>query len=438
MSDATSSTPSTAANTSGAQFAPFREISEVLRWAHSRWAPLAFVGLSIATILWIDFLKFYAIPVSFFSSGLLAALPALFATVTFVVMLLSTNAVMPAFLLWIDVHKDGTSLAAAYRQHIADAAIRRAELEERKRSAASKPSDVVAGRAATTPLSRNYPDLVLRWLWLSVFVGLLWAGWLVVICYNPDLSPNWVLPIIFVLSLVIAVTIFWRPVAAMNRGRPSWSFVFQFACGIASQNIVTFSVLYIILATTTDMQWQTLAAKGIVFLSALIAIAATQLVTASRVIQGPYKNMLKHACVGVIGVMAAIATVQPVGALLATYPLRVSGPDGRACMILHLTSEDTKASNVALSVRDNKHSGYTVPLKFVTHFDDTYYVKMQPINGAVYPIPAALINEFDSCPSAKAPPADTQTTSHANMPSGTVQAASSATTTAPHSASTIP
>lgn len=428
MSDSISTTSPGSTNATDTDFAPFREISEVLRWAHRRWAPLAFAGLSISTIFWIDFLKLYAIPVSFFSSGLLAALPALFATVMFVVMLFSMNAVMPAFLLWSNVHKDGMSLAAAYRQHVANAAERRSEQEADHKKIAPNESTVPPatpggsaahnGNAATTPPSRGYPDLVLRWLWLSIVVGFLWAGWIIIIFYHPDLSPNLVLPIIFVASLIIAVAIFWQPVASMNRGRPSWSFMLQFTGGIASQNIVAFSTLYIILKTTTDTQWQTLVSKGIVFLLALVIIATTQLVTATRVIQGPYKNMLKHACVGVIGVMAAIATIQPVGALLATYPLRVSGPDGHACMILHLTSVGTKASSVVSSVKDGKRLGFTVPLQFVTHFDDTYYVKIKPIGGDVYSIPSALVDEFDRCPLANVDPANATGIASANTPSG--------------------
>jgi hypothetical protein len=424
MSDSTSTTLPGSNIATDTDFAPFREISEVLRWAHSRWAPLAFAGLSISTILWIDFLKLYAIPVSFFSSGLLPALPALFATVTFVVMLLSTNAVMPAFLLWSNVHKDGMSLAAAYRQHVADTAKRRtadhkkiASNESTMTPAASEISAIAYGKGAAASPPHGYPDLVLRWLWLSVSVGLLWAGWIVVIFYKPDLSPTLVLPTIFGISLAIAVAIFWQPIASMNRGRPSWSFMLQFTGGIASQNIVAFSVLYIILTTTTDTQWQTLAYKGIVFLLVLVIIATTQLATATRVIKGPYKNMLKHACVGVIVVMAAIAAVQPVGALLATYPLRISGPDGHACMILRLTSPGTKASSVVSSVKDSKRPGFTVPLQFVTHFDDTYYVKIKPIGGAVYSIPSALVDEFDSCTHANAGSANATGAASANTPS---------------------
>jgi hypothetical protein len=80
-------------------FDSFGEISDFLKWSQERVGPLTFVGLAIAALLWLDFLKFFSLPVSFLSLSSLSALPALFAIVVFAVIVLVFDAVMPGFVL---------------------------------------------------------------------------------------------------------------------------------------------------------------------------------------------------------------------------------------------------------------------------------------------------------------------------------------------------
>ncbi len=88
------------------------EISRLLLWLTQRWAALALGGFVLATILWMDFLREFGLPVSFISPGLLSALPVLGLAVGVPVLVATLLSVLMAVALWTPIHKDGPSLVA--------------------------------------------------------------------------------------------------------------------------------------------------------------------------------------------------------------------------------------------------------------------------------------------------------------------------------------
>jgi len=362
----------------------FEEISDLLKWAHDRAAPLAFIGLSIATLLWLDFIKTNAIPVSFFSSSLIAGLPALFATVTFVVMVLTLNSVMPAFVLWVPLYQGGPALASS-----------RLPAEQRNNEGVAKAKKVLDEEdSASRKISKATGTFINRWLAMMVLIGLAWACWILVASTHPKLSPLWALPVLFLSSEVLSPIFFWGPLKTIADQRPSFEFLCQLTASITLQNIVAFLVLYVALQTASNDSKFALAVRFLLYVITLVIIGAGQFIAAKRVAKGIYPDMLKHATVGIIALMAFVAVVPPLGGTLAAYPLSTE-IKGHACTIF--TAPSGSLPLAYAGVMDGKNPNHTHPLKFAFHFDDAYYVKDEVDADTVYAIPASVVGGFSGC-----------------------------------------
>lgn len=364
-------------------FDVFVEISDFLKWAQDRVGPLTFIGLAISALLWLDFLKFFSLPVSFLSSSSLAALPALFVTVVFVVVALTINAVMPAFVLWTPLFSDGPSLAS---------------LGLRKRVPTTEGNKVLNDLALSETDAREIRvKLVNRWIALGTFVGALWMLWVAsTFCPNSHVS-GWLLLINLALSAAAGRLLFLPLVKKVAGGKPSWSFILLLGGAILAQSVVTFWILYIFLKTTTDIAIWTLVFRAAVYILVIVGITLVQLLAAQRVAAGPYPDILKHGSLVAIGALIMIAATTPAGAMLVSYPLRTSAPDAGSCIVLTLLPAQANSPEAYARIQDINNQGHTVPFAFVTHLDDKYYAKIDPINGTVYTISDTLVEGVDSC-----------------------------------------
>lgn len=375
------------------KFDTFDEISDFLKWAQDRVGPLTFAGLAISALLWLDFLKVFSLPVSFLSVSSLSALPALFATVVFIVAAITINAVMPAFVLWTPLFSDGPSLASLSLQK----RLPTTENDTRRevQTTASKLSEAEAKKIRI--------KLVNRWISLGACIAILWTIWVAsTFCPNNHV-PGWMLLINLLLSICVGLSLFFPILKKVAGERPSWSFMLQLSGAILAQSVVTFWILYIFLKTTTDIAFSTLALRAAAYIIVVFVITLVQLLAAQRVALGPYPNILKHSVLIAIAVLTMIVAIPPAGAMLASYPLRTTAPDGGSCVVLTLLPVQDNSSKTYATVQDISNPGHTVHFAFLTHLDDRYYAKIDSLKGIVYPIADSLVGSLDTCSGIKNP-----------------------------------
>jgi hypothetical protein len=369
-------------------FSLFDEISNLLEWAHNRAAPLAFAGLSIAALLWTDFIRYFSIPVSYFSAGLIAGLPALFATVTFAVMMLSINIVMPSFILWTPIFTKGPSLASIYRPKVPS----------------NSPDELIATDPQTSRVqsatSKKFASLINRWIAYSVFVGALWALWVASTIWHLDWRPELVLVAIFFVSVAMGLLVFKEPIFEREK-RPSWGFLMHFVTGLSLQTAVAFLVLYVFLKTMTDTETSSLVTGAVLYATVMVFIGLLQLLTAKRVSLGPYPGILRHATLIVIGAMSIISAVTPAGAMLASYTLKTTSSDGDACVVLSFAPTATGLTEPMPELLADGSHVQSAELGFATHLDGYYFVKRAATSSSVYPIPDSRVSRVSSCKSVK-------------------------------------
>lgn len=349
-------------------FSIFDEISDCLKWAHDRAAPLTFVGLALANIFLLDFLIEFHIPISFFSPGLLTALPALFIMITFVAILLVSCWMMPAVVLLAPVTKDGPSLIGS-KLHL----------------------------SCTEGDGPNRPDAWRRWVWLTVAIGMLWICMFPVALYLPFVPPWGVLIVIVFLSLLFGWYLL-RPIMVATGSRPSQSFKILLFAAIVLQNCVVFGVLYTSLWFMQNAHGQSWVTGGMVYLITIMVVSGGQLVVAHQVDERPlYSGVLVHSIIIVMGLLGFIAIIPPVGGLVAAVPLKSFGSGMRSCVVLTLLPTEGDQRSITVP-RDVKNPSQTIPMKFVVQLDGAYYLKTEPFADHVYLIPGKQVDGIKSCP----------------------------------------
>lgn len=94
------------------------EVSDGLKWVSERAFAFTAIFVAIAGWIWLDFLVVNKLPVSFFSSSMLAALPAFLGATIFVAALVAYMLLLPSFILNAPITADGTSLVDLQRRSI--------------------------------------------------------------------------------------------------------------------------------------------------------------------------------------------------------------------------------------------------------------------------------------------------------------------------------
>lgn len=377
----------------------FDEISDFLKWSQDRVGPLTFTGLAIAALLWLDFLKFFSLPVSFLSLSSLAAMPALFATVVFAVIVLVFDAIMPGFVLWTPLYPGGPCLSLLGQQQQGSTPNTTIVIEKK----------IERQNLSAREANKVRKKLIKCWVSVNLLIGMLWILWVASTLYPVITNPNWLVLPNFALSIACGLLLFYFPIKKIAQENPSVPFLLRLSCAIFAQSVVAFSILFVFLKTTTDTEIWTLISHAALYELVLFLLSLTQLLVAQRVALGPYPNMLKHVTLGVIVVMTFVAAMNPVGAMLASYPLRANAPDGGSCIVLTLLPVQMSLPNsptVYATVQDLNNPGHTVPLAFVTHLENTYYAKIDPLHGDVYPISDTLVGGIGSCRKGNNVPVD--------------------------------
>ena len=361
---------------------PFEELSKFLKWSAARATPLAFWGIAIATMLWLGFIKRYGLPVSFLSSGLLSGLPALFAVVTIIVVAMMGTALTPALALWTRVAEGGQSLATLIWTN----------------PDAGKGADIDSAVPCAGPASAregHVTTLLRRWLTLNLAFALYWMGWFFLVSHYED-APTWPIAVLGLFAPAMVALLIFRSLIRAAAGGRSWSFEFiwLFSIGAFWQSAIAFLVMAILVKTGKDAQGWQRAIYIVAYPVAVGVIGLAQLVAARLAGDSEPGKTLRKALLVVMALVTCIAPIPSLGGVLAAYPL-AQVVDG--CRVVVLNPPPPGAATEASGTADHGASRLSNAWVFVSHIDDTYYLKTDPLAGTVYLIPASRVASVEAC-----------------------------------------
>lgn len=366
----------------------FDEISDLLKWSQDRVGPLTFVGLSIAALLWLDFLKVFALPVGFLSSSSLAALPALFSVVVFLVIALTLVACLPSMPWWMPLIEGGPSIGALGRGRFA--------AEAEKDGAASGFRQLPETEAAV--VRRR---MLRQWFGFNgsiAICSLLWVSLLWVFGLHP--TSYWLVGTVAIGVAVVLIRLAGPLKTSLGRWSSLGFAVIFFEAGLI-QTVVSLSLIQLLLkAIPLEPPWR-VAPALIIYLFVMALIILIQALVAIWIAKGMYRGGLKHVMASVLLILVVVAAVPQAGAWLASYPLQLAALDGETCQVLTLLPLSSAAPSSYATVQDLNNPGHSVPLNFITHLDGMYYVRQDPRKGTVYAVPEASIGGIGSCRARK-------------------------------------
>ena len=364
------------------EYDPIEELSTFLKWCARRAAPLTFWGLAVATMLWLGFIKRYDLPVSFLSTGLLSGLPALFAVVSIFVIALMGAALTPALALWTRVAEDGQSLATLIWTNPDH----------------GKSPSVDTSAPGTGPASardRHVSSLLRRWLTLNLAFSLYWMGWFFLVSHYGHFPSGLAAVFGLFAPAMVALLIFRSLIRAAAGGR-SWSFefVWLFSMGAFWQSAIAFFVMAILLKAGKDAQGWQRSLYIVAYPITVGAIGLAQLVAARLAGDGDPGKTLRKALLVVMALVTCIAPLPSLGGVLAAYPL-AQVADG--CRVVVLNPPPPGAVAETSGTAGHGASGLSNAWRFLSHIDDTYYLKTDPLAPAVYLIPASRVASVEAC-----------------------------------------
>jgi hypothetical protein len=369
-------------------FSAFDEVSSFLLWLSKRWPVLGLAGLVLATLLWMDFIRVFDLPVSFVSPGMLSALPILGLSVCVPVVGVMVVAALMAFALWRPIHANGPSLMAWYagrenaQKDTADGAIASVPEDESKE---------VRKKDAT-------PDMFTRWMALCTCHAAYWIAYVGLVAIHVRVNATVVWGLGYAVPAVFAIVAFWPVFRAASPGhRPSSQYLLLFAGCSVMQTTLAGLLLLPLLSLTPNGQVFVLAYHLEAYFFAMVGLGIAQLITAKLVIRGWRRGLLKKVFLLVMGLLGILALFPDVGGQLASYRLRLNGPGRESCMVLTFRSGTTALETVPKQVVDPKLAGQSVSLNFVTRIDDMYYAKQLVLAGPTYLIPASSVGGVQSC-----------------------------------------
>jgi hypothetical protein len=367
------------------------DVSSFLLWLSKRWPALGLAGLVMATMVWIDFIRLFDLPVSFVSPGVLSALPVVGLSVGVPVIAAMVGSAVTAFALWLPLVDGGPSLA---RWHTHG---RNAEPVPRAGQGVLPvhPHEV----APELPKAQSQlPDLYIRWVVLCTLQAAYWISWIVLVANDVVIPMSLVLPIGYA-GHVLAALLLFRPVfrAALPTRRPSIFYLGGFVVCSIVQTTTGFLLLLPVLGASENNQPLLLVYHGEAYFIAFTGLGLIQLLAARLIVRGWYLGLLKHLFLVAMPVMALVVFFPDVGGELVSYRLRIRAPDQAKCAVFSLRT-DPAAVPLSPMVVNAKAPRWSVPLKFVTRLDDTYYVKEQPLSGPTMMVPVSMVTAIRGCP----------------------------------------
>ncbi|UGB44711.1 hypothetical protein LQ772_12005 [Frateuria edaphi] len=348
-----------------AKTSPVEPVFGLLEWLAKVSVPLGAMLLAVAALYWLEFIKLYALPVDFSSSGTLSGLPALAAVIAALVGLVAMSALMPIMALVYPLDSEGHTLAHTHQM-----------------------------AAAGDPGTKWGGSLGQRWIILTVALTILWPLVIGALSLLPGIERFlWVL---FGLAMVVSY-LFILPIyrRATTRKWPPFDVTTIFISGVGTQLMLTFGVFYVAVKTLTDSRVFTLVAASVVYLAVCIALSAVQFIAAKKYVQGWSAQTPKWVVPAALVIMALPLAWPPLGGAIASFPFRVSPAGGGSCVTL--VASNLGENTAWADITDKASPGHTLPLGFAARLDDAYYIKLAK-DRATYILPAAMVTKVDGCP----------------------------------------
>jgi hypothetical protein len=354
-------------------FSLFDEASSFLLWLSKRWPALGVAGLIMAMLLWIDFIRFFDLPVSFISPSMLSALPILGLAVGVPIVAATLFVALMAFVLWQPLHEGAPSVV----------------------SWASAPGDAEgAGQDGR-------PDVFVRWIVLCVVHALYWVMYVALVMLHVKASGHWVWLLGLLLPEAFGFYIFWPVFRAASRRRPSWRYLLLFGVAIAMQTVLAGLLFIPVLGSAQGTVNTVLHLEGFFFI--VVGIGFVQLVTAKLVMRGWRRGLTKKVFLSTTGLMVMLVAFPDIGGQVASYRLALTGPGHSACMVLVFRDGQSVTDTIARSLIADVATRHSVPFAFTVRLDDQYYVKERAQAGQTWVIPVASVAGFDACPTPPKP-----------------------------------
>ncbi|MEX1826880.1 hypothetical protein [Luteibacter sp. CQ10] len=364
--------PSTVTCTVAPPTTLFASVSELLKWLADRATPLAALTIAISAFLWGDFRREFGVPVSFASASVLSALPAIFAVVCGVAIVLLSTLLFPSLVLVEPIGKAGRRMVDLF-------------------------GVLTTPRSATTCWRPGGRWLRVHW-WASAILSVL--GWGSVVWWNvlhPD-DPVWHGIVWMGVLLALEWLCGWGLVAIVGRlGFFSMKgFALLLLVALLMQNYVGFAVLLVVLQATPSAAAADVGLAVVWMFLAMTAIVGAQLFVGHNVFRGWYPNALKHMVCFTFVLLAGIGLVQPMGARLVHFALGSTSTPMRLCTVFVL--RDAEKDPVLSKLLATTGGTETVPFNFVFPTDAQYYVRQKGDPKTTWIIDAKVVVATQACP----------------------------------------
>jgi hypothetical protein len=348
-----------------AKTSPVEPVFGLLDWLAKVSVPLGAMLLAVAALYWLEFIKLYALPVDFSSSGTLSGLPALAAVIAALVGLMAMSALMPIMALVYPLDSEGHTLIHTHQM-------------------------AAAGDSGT----KWSGSLGQRWIILTIALTILWPLVIGTLSLLPGIERF--LLVFFGLTMLVSY-LFILPIyrRATTREWPPFDVTMIFISGVSTQLMLTFGVFYVAVKTLIDSEVFTLVVASVVYLAVCVALSAVQFIAAKKYVQGWSAQTPKWVVPAALVIMALPLAWPPLGGVIASYPFRVSPAGGGSCVTL--VASNLGENTVWADITDKARPGHTLPLDFAARLDDAYYIKLAK-DTATHILPAAMVTKVDGCP----------------------------------------
>lgn len=341
----------------------YAQLSKGLLWLNERAWPLGGSILLIAGIYLFQYIQVEKIPLSITSSAVIAALPAMFAMLVFVIAMLGALIVMPAFILFQRLNESGERLSDHLRFD--------------------------QGKPELTTLHRR---LVLHW-----FYGLLLLGgfvWLIGALAASDYTSGWWIVGKVVLGIFTLLGHAWIITRVLNVRA---SLEFWFACVMSAliQLVAILNVTVVVARSVSEYVedvWLFIPFMLLeLILLWLIQLAGAYFVVVTR----RHEHPIAHAALVAMVVIFALGLIPQMSAKLAGVTLQLPSSGARNCTIM------TWAPSTQLvdAIKDPGNPGSSIRLRLLAEADGMYIVRpWRAETKAVQFVPRSSVTGIDECP----------------------------------------
>lgn len=284
------------------------EIGPGLAWIHARAWPLGGMGLGITVLCLVHYARQEQVPLDMTSPSMIAAVPVLFALISFAAMALTTSFLLPACLLIVQPSPGCPSLADLLAQDKNDA----------DRTSAFKDARSAARKRITRAW---FGAIFLQTALLAIAVAPTY--------YFPALTET----TLYSNSVVLLVIALASLLTIRSTGQPAKKLSFDFWLFLAGGGASQLLCVTLLLQLTLQRLSNDTPIAMLVFIATLIGLGAIQLAVAVTAYElrnhaRPLAMSLRIAGVAIL----LFTLIPPVGAKLASFALRAPLTGGAECI----------------------------------------------------------------------------------------------------------